>query len=155
MIQFRVFLPVMTQVTNGIITETQKTCIIYTYVRSKFDFMEDLIVHHTNDTPAEISAYEILHDFYKKNSYDFKLVKRVGDIAIFEQICEGKVMWYEVFEIRKQKEADWGEVHYEAKERIPRNEEWGTNAYTVYTLEQAEFRMNQIAETISQREQIK
>lgn len=106
---------------------------------------------YQNDTPNEKTAYLPIPDFYKKNGYDFKLIKRQGDVAIFSQYSEGEIIAYEVFEIRKQKEADWGEIHYEAKERIPSNEEWGNNAYTVWTLKEAMAKVAEIQLAIDNR----
>ena len=113
------------------------------------------MITHTTDINSENTAYKILPDFYHKNSYDFKLVERNGDVAIFGQYNEGVLIAYEVFEIRKQKAANFGDIHYEAKERVPGNEEWGSNAYTVYSLEKAEIKMQQILESINLRNRIK
>ena len=100
----------------------------------------------------ENTAFLPLADFYKKNGYYYKLEKRVGDVAIFEQYSDGKLIAYEVFEVHKQKATDWGTVHYEAKERVPSSEEWGNNAFTVHTLQRAEMHMEQILKAISERE---
>ena len=99
------------------------------------------MITHTNDIFEENTAFLPLPDFYRKNSYDFFLVKREGDVAIFEQKDNDKLIAYEVFEIRKQKAAEFGNVKYEAKEKCPGNEEWGINAYTVHTYEAALERM--------------
>ena len=37
----------------------------------------------------ENAAFLPLPDFYRKNGYDYKLEKRVGDVAVFEQYSEG------------------------------------------------------------------
>ncbi len=108
-------------------------------------------INHTNAPAEENADFKVLPDFYKKNGYEFKLVSRIGDVAIFEQHSEGSVIAYEVFEVRKQKETQFGDIHYEAKERVPSNEEWGTNAYTVHTIEQANIRATEIHQTILNR----
>ena len=109
------------------------------------------VLDHANDTQSENSAFKVLPDFYRKNTFDFALIKRSGDVAIFSQSDEGVIYGFEVFEIRKQKETQFGKIHYEAKERVPSNEEWGTNAFTCHTLEQAEIKMAKILETIKNR----
>jgi len=112
------------------------------------------VLDHTNAQAEENTDFKVLPDFYKKNGYDFKLVKREGNIAIYSQgDDEGRVFAYEVFEVRKQKETQFGDIHYEAKERVPSNEEWGTNAFTVHSMEQAEKYVKQIQETITNRQQ--
>ena len=100
----------------------------------------------------ENAAFLPLTDFYRNNGYDYKLEKRVGDVAVFEQYSEGKLIAYEVFEVRKQKETDWGTVHYEAKEKVPSSEEWGNNAFTVSSLKRADFYVEQILKSIAERE---
>jgi len=110
------------------------------------------VLDHTNDTEAENSAFKVLPNFYRKNTYDFNLIKRVGDVAIFSQSDGGKIYGFEVFEIRKQKETAFNDIHYEAKERVPSNEEWGTNAFTCYSIEQAELKMAKILENIQNRQ---
>ena len=41
---------------------------------------------------------------FKKYDYDFNLIKRVGNIAIYTQSKKGKIYAYEVHKIRIQKE---------------------------------------------------
>jgi len=113
--------------------------------------MEEVMLDHTNAIGSEISDYAILPLFYKKNGYQYEQVFREGNIAVYSQKSEGIIHAFEVFKIRKQKATDWGEVHYEAKERVPSSEEWGNNAFTVYTLDKAMDKVFIIKEAIQNR----
>ncbi len=100
------------------------------------------------------TEYQRLPDNFRKNSFDYSLIERVGDVAIFKQYDareEIDFVAYEVFEIRKQNDAEVFGKKILAKETCPSNGEWGNNAYTVYTIEQAKSKMKQILEVISSR----
>lgn len=93
---------------------------------------------------------------YRKNGYDYAQAERIGDVAIYAQYSEGKIIAYEVFEVLKQKEWEaFGKVN-PAKEAIPSTESWGTNAFTVHSLkaaqEKVEFIQNRINERVSRQE---
>lgn len=114
--------------------------------------MNTSLQDHTNDLPEENTAFTVLPDYYRKNAFDFNLIKREGGVAIFAQTDNDIFIGYEVFEIRKQRANEFQGRQYEAKERVPSNEEWGTNAYSVRTFERAQERMKDILQTIQNRQ---
>lgn len=98
-----------------------------------------------------MESYIPLPEMIRKNGYDYKQIRREGNVAIYEQMDAGAHVAYEVFEIRKQPASEFNGIRYEAKERMPSNEEWGQNAYTVHDLSAAERRMKEILEKIFER----
>ena len=68
---------------------------------------------------------------YKKNGYEYEILRRKGDKALYEQAKNNKVYGYEVVKVRKAKvrgflkksKAYEGYTHYE---KLPSNEEFGT-----------------------------
>lgn len=95
-----------------------------------------------------LEAFSPLPKIYNKYGYLYELIKRVDDVVIYSQKTSGKIIAYEVFEIRKQKASSWGNVLFEAKEMSPSSESWGKNAFTVKTILRAEILMKQILENI-------
>lgn len=90
---------------------------------------------------------------YRKNSYDFNLVEREGDVAIYEQIDPDtkRRVAFEVFEVLKKPERNIGERVVEANEGCPSNEDWGTFGFTVWTLEAAKEKQKMLLENIQNR----
>jgi hypothetical protein len=94
--------------------------------------------------------YKSLPENFTQKGWIFSQVKREGDIAIFSKLPTkfgGKAIGYEVIKIQKNeandrvfKDKEGKEVKhsYEAQERYPSSEEWGTYGFTATTLEQAE-----------------
>lgn len=76
---------------------------------------------------------------YRKNGYQFHLVEREHDIAIYEQcdIDTGKRVAFEVFEVVKIPEMKIMGRLIEAHEKTPSNEEWGSLGFTVWTFSAA------------------
>jgi hypothetical protein len=74
---------------------------------------------------------------YKKNGYEFKLIKRDGDIAIFlgEKITEFENGWketsenWEVIHIQSHQGREIHGKHFEPAEFPPSNEQWGTKVF--------------------------
>lgn len=94
-----------------------------------------------------------LENKYAKYGYVFELIKREGSVAIFSQKDEdsGKIYAYEVFEIKVYPESEIYGKKYPARESPPATGQWGNNAFTVHTLEQAEERMRLILDNIANR----
>lgn len=79
---------------------------------------------------------------FKKYGFDFKQIKRVGDVAIFEQSSSkwpsGDVR-YEVVKIGRHKGYYMGGQKIEAAETYPGNSLWGIQGWTCTNLERAEI----------------
>jgi len=77
-----------------------------------------------------------LPEKYRKNSYEFSLVERTGDVAIYEQRepLNNRVIGYEVFEVQKQEEGEAFGRPVVAKELTPGNEQWGYLGFTCVSL---------------------
>lgn len=86
-----------------------------------------------------------LPETYRKNSYDFKLVSRIDDVAIYEQREpeNNRLLGYEVFLVHKQTGEAFGKK-LEEKEVTPGNSEWGYNGFTVHTLEAAKQKQSEL-----------
>lgn len=79
-----------------------------------------------------------LKDFFKKYGYDFKMIKRTKNKAIFVQTNRSKIYSYEVVIISKHDGFYLGENYIEPSETYPSNSEWGIKGFTYKTLEEAE-----------------
>lgn len=90
---------------------------------------------------------------YRKNSYDFNLIEREGDVAIYEQIEpeSGKKIGYEVFEVLKNKARTIAGRDIEATESCPNNEQWGKFGYTVYDFLDAKEKQGILSTRIKER----
>ncbi len=91
--------------------------------------------------PFEILPENILPETYKEYTYDFKVLKRIDDVVIAEQSSEGKVVGYEVYKVQKAPPKEIYGKHYPAKEMSPSASQWGVYGFTVFTLEDAEKKM--------------
>lgn len=93
-----------------------------------------------------------LPEQYRKNSYDFKLVERNGDVAIYEQRepLDNRFLCYEVFIVQKQKASvlpNGMQIH--EKEVSPSASQWGTLGYSCWTLDAAKEKAVILSEKIS------
>lgn len=97
---------------------------------------------------------KLLADYYRKNSYDFRLVKREGDVAIYSQHEPetGNVVAYEVFIVRRHEGLTFGDRKTEAAEYGPSNEEWGSYGYTVWTMEAAALKVEKLKKKLEAQE---
>jgi hypothetical protein len=96
-----------------------------------------------------------LANTYKKNSYEFNLIERDGDVAIYEQIDPDtkQRVAFEVFEILKWPDREISGVKIAAREGTPSNEQWGKNGYTVWTIDEAIKKKELLKSKLSEREQ--
>jgi hypothetical protein len=74
---------------------------------------------------------------YFKNGYQFNQVDRTGDVAIYSQSLDSKIIAYEVFKVQKLKERHINGGKIEAREACPSNEQWGTRGWTYWNLDDA------------------
>lgn len=87
--------------------------------------------------------YKKLPEKFKKNGYYYKVLERDKDKAIAGQsVAENADPFcYEVFYIKRQEEMDAKiqgvDIHYEAKENPPSNEDFGKTAWSIRDKEKA------------------
>lgn len=94
-----------------------------------------------------------LSEKYRKNSYEFELVKRVDDVAIYRQIDPetGKRVAFEIFEVMQKGAWELNGKAYDPKETTPSNEQWGIYGFTVSNIAKAEEKMGILLERIKNR----
>lgn len=84
----------------------------------------------------------------------FTQLDRNGDICIYKRVDPDGFTAYEVIKVQKSKEmtANFGgiSVHYEAKERYPKAEKWGSTKRTTTDIEKAYKYFNDFAKEINQ-----
>lgn len=87
------------------------------------------------------------------DGFDYRLVKRQGDVAIFSQSSGKLVISYEVVIIRVKpaKTFPGGRVVPE-REAYPTNEEWGKYAWTCATRERADERFQALVDSSQERQ---
>lgn len=83
---------------------------------------------------------------YAKNTFHYDVIARRGRYAIAEQRQKPgwRVLAYEVFIVRRVKEAKMFGTVVEAHESVPSNEEWGRLGWTYRTLEEARVKLRQL-----------
>ena len=89
-----------------------------------------------------------LGNSYRKNGFNYTIIKRVGDVAIAAQRLgertSGTPMAYEVIKVRPCPDAYFTDPATKQKtlvpahETAPGNEEWGTRGWTFPTIDRAE-----------------
>src|SRR5690242_1034637 len=93
---------------------------------------------------------------YARNGYCFRLVQRVGDVAIYAQhdIDTDEIHCYEVFVVQKHDGYRMGENHFEPAEYIPSSKMWGALAFSPSTLEKAKERAVQLTKKLKMQSQL-
>jgi len=77
---------------------------------------------------------------YHKNGYEFDLIERGGNIAIYRLSLDGEGKAYEVFEVQQYAERIVKGTVIPSKEATPSNEQWGSKGFTYWSLEDAQKR---------------
>lgn len=108
---------------------------------------------HQSGGFEENTAFRKLPEKIRKNGFDYQLIRRIDDVAVYSQSDEGKLVAYEVFEIRKAEAGEFMGKTVEAREKMPSNEEWGNNAFTVHTLDRAFQYVKEILKRIKIRDE--
>lgn len=88
--------------------------------------------------------YKPLKENFTKKGFEYKLIKRVGDKAIFEQTKGKKIKLYEVIKIRRHDGYTIAGVTMEPAETYPSDSEWGTFGWTFTNLEKAQEKLESI-----------
>ena len=91
----------------------------------------------------ENQTESILPAELRKNSYDYKLLKREGDIAIYTQSHKGEVIGYEVFKVLWKKGATINGQVIKPGEKFPSDNDFGKTAWACSNLERAELRFQE------------
>ena len=66
----------------------------------------------------------------RKNQFDYELVERNENFAIYKQLSDNLTISFEVFKIKNNKETKIGDNIIEAGEAFPGNEDFGKIAWT-------------------------
>lgn len=83
---------------------------------------------------------------YKKNGYEFTLVTRKGDYAIFEGTRKTGSKTYEVIQIKSHDGLTFDGVTTDPAEYAPSNNEWGSKGWTYRSLEVAVSKLDKLSE---------
>lgn len=124
-------------------TWTHSTKNVTSALKTSYGEVKNTIHKHT--------IMKLLETNIRRKGYDYTQIERRGDVAIYRQDLNGDCIAYEVFEIRKHNERIIAGVLIPASEGMASDEQWGQNAFTVHTLEQAHGKMLFISENIIQR----
>jgi len=84
----------------------------------------------------------------RKNGFDYILVRREENVAIYRQECAEDVNYYEAFIVKTRPEKVFKGVLREAHEVFPANEDFGKTAWACHSLEDTNRRF----EGLRQRE---
>lgn len=90
---------------------------------------------------------------YVKNTFRYDLISRDGDVSIYSQTMPetGKLIGYEVFEVKKNPPFSINGYDYPAKEAVPSTTQWGQMAFTVFDLSRAKQRQAELLQRIEVR----
>jgi hypothetical protein len=104
------------------------------------------------DTAGEVEGklpYEL-----RKNRFDYKIVKRSKDVAIYAQYDNdgsNRILAYEVFRVTWKKGATIGKQVIEPGEKFPGDGDFGKTAYSCSTLEKANKRFDELTELVNNK----
>lgn len=87
---------------------------------------------------------EILPAKLRFHGFTYTQICRGQRSCVYEQTVSPKINYYEVFKLRIQHPATLKGVFYPARERWPKDEDFGYTAWTCRTLERAMERFNEI-----------
>ena len=85
-----------------------------------------------------------LPDTLRKNGFDYVLVHREGNRAIYRQQVDEELQYFEVMRIKIKPASIFKGVSYPEREVFPSDEEFGTSAFSCRTLESAMIHFNQL-----------
>ena len=93
-----------------------------------------------------------LETSFRKYGYEFELVKRSNNAAIFAQKSEGAVIAHEVIVIQNFSIRTLFNRILEAGEYYPGTEKWGSDGFTCTSLAKAEEKMQWLENRQKERE---
>jgi hypothetical protein len=87
-----------------------------------------------------------LQSTFRSDSFDFRQVQRVGDMALFEKCKPTHTnSSFEVVIVQKHPAKTFPNgKYYAARESMPRSEDWGVRGWTYANLESAQTKFNQL-----------
>lgn len=89
---------------------------------------------------------------FRKDGFDWSLVERQGDIAIYRQAKPG-VERFNTFHVQSHNGREIGGKVFEPAEFMPSAEQWGRLGWTHYTLEKAQEKMAEELEALASRKE--
>lgn len=107
------------------------------------------------DTSGEFEGklpYEL-----RKNRFDYKLVKRTKEVAMYAQYNDdntGRILAYEVFKVIWKKGAVINNIEIKAGEKFPGDGDFGKTAYSSTSLERAEGRYQELLDQVKLKNNI-
>ena len=81
---------------------------------------------------------------FKKFGFIYRQIKRSGNVAIFEQVKDDRILAYEVVVIRAHEGYEIAGNKMEPSEFMPRSEDWGTFGWTLTNESDAHKRFNEV-----------
>lgn len=81
---------------------------------------------------------------YSKSGYDYALLDRSGDVALFSQALAGRVIAYEVVVVQYHKATVIMGKPVPEREGVPSAEQWGSAGWTLRTPEEAKTKMQTV-----------
>ena len=91
---------------------------------------------------------EKLPQTFRKNGYDYTLVKRDDLVAMYEQHISDTVSRFEVFKIKIAPDTYIHDNFIPSHECIPSNEQFGITAWSCWDREQAEIKFSEISRDV-------
>lgn len=85
-----------------------------------------------------------IHKEFKKGGFEYKLLKRKNDVALYEQISKGIIYGYEVHIVRIAKACEAFGQKYPRREVLAGNEEFGSYGWSYIKKEIALDNFNKI-----------
>lgn len=98
------------------------------------------LLKNFHDTESSIRLPQKL----SRHSYTYEQIWRNEKLAIYSQTLGGKIIGYEVFKIKFQRERIFMGIFFPRKERFPYDGEFGCSAWTLGTIEDAYTKLNSI-----------
>ncbi len=96
-----------------------------------------------------MSEIKLPESFNDSDGFEYKLVERQGDLAIYTQNKFNRVVSWEVVKIRHLPERTFpGGKSRGASEAYPKPSDWGKSAWTCASLERAQERLKGLQELV-------
>jgi hypothetical protein len=87
------------------------------------------------------APYARLFGEFRQSGFTLIQLKRVGNVAIYQQTKKKQATAFEVVIIRRRKASTAFGKNFPATEYYPHNEDWGTYGFTYRGLEDAELKL--------------
>lgn len=87
---------------------------------------------------------EPLPQILKKNGYTYTLIRRDKNICIYQQGVAPDLFYYEVFKVKVKKGTIFKGKELPERESFPKDEDFGSSAWTKRTLKEALVKFNEL-----------